>query len=169
MNGTVVLACCLIVFASAVPACAQSSTPGKPPAVQVVKDATEGPPIVFYADLSADEESAETYSPGIGRFECALERKTLKLTWKVTYQKLTSPVIGAGIHGPQSPGAEAGVLVDLGGKGLTSPIEGSSILNEGQLEYLLTDRMYVNILTKKYPGGELRGQLARLRPTTADN
>ena len=61
------------------------------------------------------------------------------------------------------------MLVDLGGKGLTSPIEGSSILNEGQLEYLLTDRMYVNILTKKYPGGELRGQLARLRPTTADN
>lgn len=169
MNGTVVLACCLIFLASAVPARAQSSALGQPQVAQGEKDPTEGPPIVFYADLSADEESAETYSPGIGRFECSLERKTLKLTWKVTYQKLTSPVISAAIHGPQSPGAEAGVLIDLGGKGLISPIEGSAILNEGQLEYLLTDRMYVNILTKRYPVGELRGQLSRRRPTTSDN
>jgi hypothetical protein len=124
----------------------------------------EGPPIIFYADLSADEESAETDSPGAGRFECSLERKTLMLSWTVTYKDLTSPATSAAIHGPQTPGGEAGVLIDLAPKGVASPITGSVVLNEGELEYLLTGRMYVNIDTKQYPAGELRGQLSRQRP-----
>ena len=43
-------------------------------------------------------------------------------------------------------------------------MEGSVTLNEGQLEYLLTGRMYVNLHTVKYPNGEIRGQLSRQRP-----
>jgi hypothetical protein len=124
------------------------------PEVGLPDDSLKGPPIFFYADLSADEESSYTESPGVGRFE---------ITWKVTYSNTTSPVTSAGIHGPQTAGSEAAVLVDLGKKGLGSPIEGSAVLNEGDLEYLLTGKMYVNLHTVKYPGGELRGQLMRQR------
>ena len=129
------------------------------------RDETAGPPIIFFADLSADEESSEVYSPGVGRFEASLDRKTLKLTWKVTYSNLTTPIKSAGIHGPQTVGGEAAVLMDLAkGTGLGSPIQGSQVINEGELEYLLTGRLYVNILTSKYPSGELRGQINRQRP-----
>lgn len=127
-------------------------------------DNSNGPPITFYANISADEQSAITESPGVGRVEFTLDRPTLRLSWKLTYTTLTSPAMGVHIHGPQTPGGNAGVLVDLGVNGLKSPIEGSAILDGGELEYLLTGRMYVNLHTTKYPDGELRGPIMRLRP-----
>ena len=157
----------LLVLSAALagPALAQSSNISKLQGDSASRGAEDdGPPIAFYADLSADEESAETYSPGKGRFDVTLDRKTLRFAWKVTYSDLTTPLTSAAIHGPQTPGREAGVLIDLAPKGPRAPLEGSVILDEGQLEYLLTGRMYVNLHTVKYPNGELRGQLSRQRP-----
>ncbi len=131
---------------------------------QAETEDTKGPPIVFIADLSAEEESAVTDSPGVGHLECVLERATLKFSWKLTYRNLSTPVIGAGFHGPQTPGGEAGVLIDIPASDLKSPIQGSATLTEGQLEYLLVGRMYVQIRTSKFPVGEIRGQLQRQRP-----
>ena len=125
---------------------------------------SDGPPITFYALLSADEQSAYTESPGVGRVEFTLERPTLKLSWTVTYSKLTSAPVGLGMHGPQTPGGNAGLLIDMAPKGLSNPMKGSIILNDGQLEYLLTGRIYVNLRTEKYKAGELRGQVMRLPP-----
>ncbi len=123
-----------------------------------------GPPIRWNAVLSADEESAVTESPGSGLAEFTLERKTLKLSWKLTFKGLTTPPIGVAIHGPQTPGGEAGILHDMAPKGVVSGVTGSAFLNEGELAYLVQDRLYVNIRTKKYPAGELRGQLQRIAP-----
>jgi hypothetical protein len=123
-----------------------------------------GPPIQFYTDLSADEESAITDSPGKGHIEFVLERKTLKLSWKLTYANLTSPPTSVSLHGPQTPGGNAGVVVNLSPKGVTNPLEGEAIINDGILAYLMSDRLYVNLFTTKYKDGELRGQLKRRRP-----
>ena len=123
-----------------------------------------GPPIEFYTDLSPDEESAVTDSPGTGHIEFVLERKTLKLSWKLTYGNLTSPVTSASLHGPQTPGGNAGVVVVLSPKGGASPIVGEAIINDGVLAYLMSDRLYVNVFTTKFKEGELRGQLKRRRP-----
>ncbi len=125
---------------------------------------TEGPPIRFRAELSADEQSAPTESPGTGLAEFVLDRPTQRFEWKVTFSGLTSEAIAAHIHGPQTPGGNAGVLFDLAPNSISSPLEGSVVLNDGELEYLLTGRMYVNIHTTRYPPGELRGQVMRLRP-----
>ena len=161
------IAASLFFLAGQAPVFAQIGNIGQGDAPRT--DENEGPPIVFYADLSADEESAVTVSPGVGHLECILDRKTLKFTWKLTYSGLTSPVIGAALHGPQTPGGEAGVLVDIGTKGLSSPIEGSANLTEGQLEYLLVGRMYVQVRTTKFPVGEIRGQLNRQRPKSPNS
>jgi hypothetical protein len=127
-------------------------------------------PIQFYANLSADEESAPTESPGKGRADFVLERATLKFSWTITYEGLTTPVTGVWIHGPQRPGTNAGKLIDLAQQGLKSPLQGSVILNEGQLEYLLAGRLYVNVFTTKYKdGGELRGQITRARLKPANS
>lgn len=130
----------------------------------LVARADEGPPIHFYANLSADEQSAVTYSPGTGRADFVLDRETLRFSWVLTYSDLTSPPTGIGVHGPQTPGGNAGLLFDLAPSGFASPVKGSTILSEGELEYLLTGRMYVNLRTVKYDLGELRGQVMRQRP-----
>ena len=124
----------------------------------------DGPPIFFYADMSADEESAETESPGKARADFTLDRATLKFKWKVTFEKLTSAPTALNIHGPQTPGGEAGILFDLAPKGVKSGVEGETELNDGLLGYLVQDRMYVNLKTAKYPAGELRGQVRKARP-----
>ena len=120
--------------------------------------------IRFIANLSDDEQSTPTYSDGKGIAEIILERETLKITWNITYQNLSSKPIEAGIYGPENVGATAGLQINFGVNGLASPIKGSAVLNEGQLQYLITERMYVNILTTKWKGGELRGQLQRQPP-----
>ncbi|NKB43732.1 MAG: CHRD domain-containing protein [Alphaproteobacteria bacterium] len=125
---------------------------------------TEGPPIKFRTVLSADEQSAPTESPGIGHAEFILDRPSQRLDWTITYSKLTSGAVAAHIHGPQTPGGNAGVLFDLAPDGMASPVLGSVILNDGELEYLLTGRLYVNIHSTRYPAGELRGQIMRVRP-----
>jgi len=125
---------------------------------------TDGPPISFYADLSADEQSAVTESPGTGRVDFVLERSTLNLTWKATYSDMTSLATGVHIHGPQTPGGEAGIVVDLAPDGMTNPVEGSAELSEGLLIYLVQDRLYVNLHSAKYPAGELRGHIKKARP-----
>ncbi len=125
---------------------------------------TEGPPIKFLALLSADEQSAPTESPGSGQAEFVLDRPTQRLAWTVTYGNLTSNAVAAHVHGPQTPGGNAGVLFDLAPDGIGSPLTGSRVINDGELEYLLTGRMYVNIHTTRYPPGELRGQVMRQRP-----
>jgi hypothetical protein len=129
----------------------------------VAAPAQAADPIAYFAVLSADEQSTTTESPGTGRANFSLDRDTLRLSWRITFSDLTSPPTGAHIHGPQRPGANAGVQVDLAPKGvLKSPIEGSAVLTDGQVEYLVAGRMYVNIHTQKYPEGELRGQIQRV-------
>lgn len=125
---------------------------------------TDGPPIKFRTTLSADEQSAPTNSPGLGGAEFVLDRPTQRLDWTITYGKLTSKAVAAHVHGPQTPGGNAGVMFDLAPNGTKSPLVGSVVLNDGELEYLLTGRLYVNVHTTKYPAGELRGQIMRVRP-----
>jgi len=124
-------------------------------------------PVLFYTFLSPDEESATTSSPGSGRADFSLDRKTLRLSWKVSYGHLTSPLTSAAVHGPQRLGTNAGVQIDLAPGSRSSPLVGSSVLTDAQLEYLLAGRMYVNLHTTRYPDGELRGQIQRVPPSGA--
>ena len=119
--------------------------------------------IRFVATLTDNEQSVPTYSPGSGVAEFRLERKTLKLSWTVTYKDLTSPPVAAGLYGPENVGANAGLVVDLANGKLKSPITGSAILSDGVFQYLITGRIYANLHTRRYPAGELRGQLLRQR------
>ncbi len=135
------------------------------PVLAAEEAAPETGTISFCANLSPDEESAPTYSKAVGRVDFVLQRADLKFSWKVTYKDLSGPATSASIYGPQRPGSNASKVFDIApATKLKSPIEGSIVLNDGQLEYLLTTRMYVNILTQKYPEGELRGQVVRIPP-----
>ena len=127
------------------------------------QEVDETAPIKFGTDMSADDETTTTESPGKGRADFVLERETLKFSWVITYSGVTSPVTAVRIHGPQLVGTNAGILIDVGAKIVSSPLRGSAILNDGLLQFLLSGRMYVNVFTTKYKDGELRGQIKRLR------
>ena len=122
-----------------------------------------GPSLKFRINLSPDEESHVVKSPAKGVGELTLDRETMRLSWVITYEDMTSKSIAAHVHGPQTPGGNAGVLFPLAPGAVTSPIKGSLILNEGQLEYILTGRAYVNIHTERHPDGELRAPIMRVR------
>ncbi|NDD74723.1 MAG: CHRD domain-containing protein [Gammaproteobacteria bacterium] len=124
-------------------------------------------PVVFFADLSADEQAATTVSKGRGRAEFLLDRLSTRLSWRVTTTALDSTVLGVAIHGPQRMGTNAGVQIDLAPQGARAVLTGSAVLTEAQLDYLLAGRMYVNVRTRRYPVGELRGQIQRQPPTAA--
>ena len=128
------------------------------------EDDKAGPPLRFAAEMSAYEESAVTDSPAKGRIDFVLDRQTLKFTWKVTYDGLTSTPTGLKVHGPQVVGAEAAPLFDLAPKGVRSPMEGEMEFTDGLVTYLVQDRLYVNLTTAKYPDGEIRSSIRKIRP-----
>lgn len=107
-------------------------------------------PVRFYAELSAGEQTATVASAGQGRAEFALDRQTLSFSWRVNVDKLTSRALGISVNGPQRPGTNAGVQIDLAPRGAASRLQGSAVLTEAQLDYLLAGRMYVNVRTTRY-------------------
>ena len=147
----------LLILALLVPLSADAQ-PRLPP-----DPSLSGPPLKFRAELSPDEESHVTISPATGVAEFMLKRETMTLSWTIAFEKLKTPPTIAHAHGPQTPGGNAGILFPLADGPIRSPIKGAVVLTEGQLDYLLTGRVYVNIHTQGYPDGELRGQIMRVR------
>ncbi len=127
-------------------------------------DDRSGPPVLFWSDMSADEETAVTESPGKGHAEFSLDRKTLRLSWTLTFQGLDSQVLGIGLYGPAPPGNEGGLIYDLGKERAGNAAKGSVVVQDSDVTNIVHDKYYVNITTKKYPRGELRGPIKRHPP-----
>ena len=127
-------------------------------------DDRSGPPIHFRATLSADGQRAPTASTGVGRADFVLERDTLKLSWSVSFDNLTSPPVALRIHGPVPAEGEAPALFDVAPEGFRSPVKGERTLSVGEVTYLVHNSLYINLLTTKYPDGEIRGRVRKLRP-----
>lgn len=82
------------------------------------------------------------------------------LTWNVVYSGLTGPATNAHIHGPANFGANGGVLVDISGNGLDSPIAGSmQDVGAAALGHIFSGLTYINIHTGDNGPGEIRGQI----------
>jgi hypothetical protein len=112
----------------------------------------------FTADLEAASETPPATSSGTGAAKVSFDTVTKKLTWTVTYKKLTGKATAAHFHGPAAVGAKAPPVVPITGK-LTSPIKGSATLTDAQAADLEAGMWYFNVHTAKYPDGEIRGQV----------
>ncbi len=115
---------------------------------------------VFHADMSADDETKLTESPaakGVADFTLDLDAKQIK--WVVSFSGLKSEPVSVSIYGPAQPGANGQMMFSLAPKGLKSPLTGTSPVTEAQIQYLLYGWTYVNVITKDFDRGEIRGQL----------
>ena len=81
-----------------------------------------------------------------------------KLTWKLTFSKLTGPATAAHIH-MAAKGKSGNVVVPLCGP-CKSPVSGTATLPKALLAAFKKHLLYVNVHTAKNPNGEIRGQLA---------
>ena len=118
-------------------------------------------PMYFQSNLSGTQESPPTASRGAGVMTAKLYPDTRSLDYKIEYTGLSGPATAAHIHGPAAPGANAGVMLPFAKP--ATPITGASILTEDQMAALVDGKTYANVHTAANPGGEIRGQIARVQ------
>ncbi|HEX8264154.1 MAG TPA: CHRD domain-containing protein [Pyrinomonadaceae bacterium] len=126
----------------------------------------------FTANLNTIQEVPPTNTNGRGNCVITLNFAQTQITdVTCTFAGLSSGVTQGHIHGPQSPGANAGILFDLTPPlGVTSGTfsRGPFNLTTEQLGFLRAKRLYVNIHTTNFQGGEIRGQI-KIQTTPYDN
>ena len=94
---------------------------------------------------------------GTGTFTATLSGT--KLTWKLSFQKLSGKAGAAHIHLGR-PGKAGNVAVSLCGP-CASGVSGKATLTPAQVKAILAGGTYVNVHTAKNAGGEIRGQITK--------
>lgn len=109
----------------------------------------------FKADLKGSSEVPPTDSAGTGSGDITVDTATRKLTYTVTSSGLSGDATAAHFHGPAAQGENAGPVVDIS----AAIASGSADITDQHLADLQAGKWYLNIHTKKFPDGEIRGQL----------
>lgn len=117
--------------------------------------------VKYNASLSGKEEVQPNTATGKGSADLSLDTTSKELTWRVSFEGLSGDAVAAHIHGPADPGANSGVLVNLGAAGLKSPVEGKATLTDAQIANIQGGKTYVNVHTAANKGGEIRGQIKK--------
>ena len=124
----------------------------------------------YVANLSGANEVPPNPSPATGTAFVVYDDVANTLSTSVTYSGLVATMTATHIHGPALAGTNAPVIHFLA---TTSPPLGtqsgsysdvwdssdSPALNATHISYLTTQKLYINIHTGTYPGGEIRGQI----------
>jgi hypothetical protein len=112
-------------------------------------------PVMVGTKLDSMQDHA-TKSHGTGTFTGTITGKKLKFTLKFTH--LTGAASAAHIH-MGAKGVSGPVIVPLCGP-CKATVTGTVTINATVLSAIKKGKAYVNVHTAKYPGGEIRGQLA---------
>lgn len=120
-----------------------------------------GTPTLFFAQLTG-EGQAITPSSGQATLQLSGDAKTAVLRY--SFSNLTSPITGKHLHGPANPGEGGAIAYDID-TAVQQP-DGSYIWNitaiasatqQQIVDAIRSGRVYLNIHTSRYPGGEIRG------------
>jgi hypothetical protein len=117
--------------------------------------------IHFTAHLDGAQETPPNDSKGTGEAKIAFDTDSKTLIWTVTYSGLSGPATMAHFHGPAPVGKAASVVVNF--TPFDSPIHGSTVLTQGQVDQLMNGLWYVNVHTALHPPGEIRGQVVKAK------
>lgn len=111
----------------------------------------------YTADLAADAEVPPADSSATGTADVTVDTDANTVSWTVKFEDLTGDPTAAHIHGPADKGENAAPVIDMS----DSIMDGSGDITADQIKELQDGKYYVNIHTKEYPKGEIRGQLAK--------
>jgi hypothetical protein len=119
--------------------------------------------IEFEFDLTGFLEVPPVTTPAMGFATVILDTDTGLIVINGAFEDLTSPAVGAHLHGLAGFGQEAGIILPLDltllPGGTAGTFEGSGNLTPGQVGGVLDQRTYINVHSAMFPDGELRGQV----------
>jgi hypothetical protein len=118
--------------------------------------------IDYRATMNGKSEVPPTTSTGTGDVQATLNTDTKQLNYTMTYTGLTGPATAAHFHGPAESGQNAGVAVPIGNNP-PSPSKGSVTLTDAQMQDLQAGKWYANVHTADNKGGEIRGQMEKVK------
>jgi len=113
--------------------------------------------VFFTAQIDSSQCVPVTTSEATGTLWAVLDQATSTLTYHVTYANLDSAFTAAHFH-LGAPGVNGGVVEPISFTGNTAQGYWQGI-PDSLIADLLSDDIYVNIHSKKYPAGEIRGQM----------
>ncbi len=122
--------------------------------------ATAWADLFFQAELSGAQEVPPNASAGTGIGTFTLNTATNMLSFNIAYGGLGGIETAAHIHSPALAGVNAGVLFPLPAANPKIGVVGP--LTPAQVTDLRNGKMYANIHTTIFPGGEIRGQLNQI-------
>jgi hypothetical protein len=119
----------------------------------------------FRATLNGATEVPPTATKGSGYFTAVYRPSTKVLEYRLNLVGLSGPVTIAYLHGPAPPGenAEKVVPIDIPLYRDRSQISDGVTLTEEQAGQVEAGLWYVNVMTEKFPDGEIRGQILPLK------
>lgn len=106
--------------------------------------------------LSGMQETPPVSSPAIGCGVFEIDTDANTVTYRIVVSGLTSPEMAAHIHGPADPGVPAGVKHPLPAGSVKTGVWNYAEADEASI---LAGKMYVNVHTANFGGGEVRGQM----------
>jgi len=118
--------------------------------------------------MTGAQETPATPSAAQGSLDVTYNKGSRTLTYKFTWSGLADTITGIHIHGLAPTGYAASIVQNIltTKNEVTFPFRGGSytgfLFADGlkvKEEDLLNHLYYLNIHTKTYPGGEIRGQI----------
>ncbi|MGQ0581198.1 MAG: CHRD domain-containing protein [Reyranella sp.] len=119
----------------------------------------------FRATLNGASEVPPTTTKGSGYFTAVYRPSTKVLEYRLNLVGLSGPVTIAYLHGPAPPGenAEKIVPIDVPFYRDRSHLSNGVTLTEEQAGQVVAGLWYINVMTEKFPDGEIRGQILPLK------
>ena len=118
--------------------------------------------VLVSATVNSSQQVPANNSTATGTFAGSVNTVTRVMTYTITYAGLAPAA--AHIH-RGGPGRNGSVILPFTVR--SSPITGTATLLQADIDSLLAGRMYVNIHTPAFPGGEIRGNITQSTTGTA--
>jgi hypothetical protein len=112
--------------------------------------------VTFRAEINGKNVVPPSNAKATGYLTATFDTLTRRLTWSGSYSGLSSKIRGIHLHGPANPNETAGIVQTI--RSLSGE---SATLTEKEAADLIAGTWYVDIHTRAYGGGEIRGQLVR--------
>lgn len=115
--------------------------------------------VALAADLNGAEVVPPSQTGGRGDFVAVYDRATHLLRWKSNVESLHGEILGASFNGPADLDQNAPPVIEWRAAAGRARYEGRATLTPDQASNLLAGMWYVNVRTRAFPQGELRGQI----------
>ena len=109
----------------------------------------------YIGTLEGSQEVPPVVTDAAGEAIIVVDTVTLEATWSVEFSGLSSDQTGAHFHNAGA-GQNGGVVLGLP---MGSPANGNWVMDQATYDELAAERIYINVHTVGFPGGEIRGQM----------